>query len=147
MSEGAGANVDCEPCPRGKYNKAFTDSTTACEDKTRIGACAQGKRLVLGTATHLDDWKCATCAAGWYADQGRDVVWPGNGGYPAAVSYATLVELPAQPVDDADATNLQACTDECDSDSQCAAGLMCFQREGEYDESEELGSSEPASFS
>jgi len=31
---------------------------------------------------------------------------------------------------DAKATNLQACTGECDSDEQCAAGLKCFQRDG-----------------
>ena len=29
---------------------------------------------------------------------------------------------------DNSATNLQACTGECDADSQCAAGLTCFQR-------------------
>jgi len=31
---------------------------------------------------------------------------------------------------DGKATNLQACTGECDSDEQCAAGLKCFQRDG-----------------
>ena len=30
---------------------------------------------------------------------------------------------------DAGAVNLAACTGECDSDAQCAAGLLCFQRE------------------
>ena len=31
---------------------------------------------------------------------------------------------------DNSATNLQACTIECDADSQCASGLKCFQRNG-----------------
>merc|ERR1712173_228104 len=30
---------------------------------------------------------------------------------------------------DNSATNLQACTGECDNDEQCAAGLLCFQRD------------------
>ena len=31
-------------------------------------------------------------------------------------------------INDAGAKNLQACTGECDTDGQCAAGLKCFQR-------------------
>jgi hypothetical protein len=35
---------------------------------------------------------------------------------------------------DDSATNLRACTGECDTDSQCASGLLCAQRnEGDYD--------------
>lgn len=36
--------------------------------------------------------------------------------------------IPLSGGNDGSATNLQRCTGECDSDSQCAAGLKCFQR-------------------
>merc|ERR1719247_2437923 len=36
--------------------------------------------------------------------------------------------IPLSGGNDGSAKNLQACTGECDADSQCAAGLKCFQR-------------------
>ena len=41
--------------------------------------------------------------------------------------HAGLVKLSG--VNDILATNLKACTGECDSDSQCVYGLKCFQRQ------------------
>ena len=43
-----------------------------------------------------------------------------------ANSAETTIELSG--ANDNDAQNLKACTGECDSDAQCAAGLQCFQR-------------------
>lgn len=55
----------------------------------------------------------------------------GNG-HLLKISNDTVSLLGALPPlsggNDAAATDLQACTGECDSDSQCAAGLACFQR-------------------
>ena len=44
----------------------------------------------------------------------------------AGAAVDGLTELSGPNTDSAD--NLQACIGECDKDSQCAAGLMCFQR-------------------
>ena len=45
---------------------------------------------------------------------------------------AGFVDMTSTPLggdNDDDAKNLQACVGECDDDSQCAAGLKCFQRD------------------
>jgi hypothetical protein len=56
-----------------------------------------------------------------------------SGSYPVTVaSRRGLSRFSTRPVlsggNDDSATNLQACTGECDSDNQCAEGLLCFQR-------------------
>ena len=75
----------------------------------------------------------AQCAAGLLCFQRSDnETIPGckgpGGGRDWDYCYNTsgLVELSGG--DDNSATDLAACTGECDSDAQCAAGLRCFQR-------------------
>lgn len=43
--------------------------------------------------------------------------------------YDPAGSIPISGDNDPEATNLQACTGECDSDRQCAQGLVCFQRD------------------
>ena len=49
------------------------------------------------------------------------------------VSLIALASFNAAPItlsgtNDPNATNLKACTGECDNDDQCRPGLKCFQR-------------------
>ena len=46
-----------------------------------------------------------------------------------AHTLRSLGDIELSGGNDAGAVNLAACTGECDSDAQCAAGLLCFQRE------------------
>jgi len=48
-------------------------------------------------------------------------------GHPTAL-INTVGHVVLSGGNDGSATNLQACVGECDADSQCAAGLKCFQR-------------------
>jgi Notch-like protein len=94
-------------------------------------------------AVGQSDWsgvqKCeaVTCAALTVANSGATNVLMTTGmqytiecnaGYSSG-GNTPLVELSGD--NDGAATNLQACIGECDSDDQCAAGLTCFQRDGD----------------
>merc|ERR1719424_2722323 len=71
----------------------------------------------------------------WYYAIGSRGEW--SGGIPGPRSMARVAELRGcRPTsillsgsNDGNAGNLQTCRGECDLDSQCAAGLACFQRE------------------
>jgi hypothetical protein len=66
------------------------------------------------------------CATNWANKvKARRPSWQGATCHSARSSHVAKVS----GGNDASATNLAACTGECDSDDQCATGLKCFQRE------------------
>ena len=61
--------------------------------------------------------------AGWVEESGSAVFCQAS----VIGAQGRAIELSGD--NEGDATNLKACTGECDKDSQCAAGLKCFQRQ------------------
>jgi hypothetical protein len=142
VSDGLSLTEDdhtCQACSDGSYQPNDATTTTSCISKTVPTSCGAGLYIdTSGTSAQADDWAtCAVCPGGTFktAEHPLDATECTSKTTDCTDSYV-LVELyvtnddevPLSGGNDNEATDLQACVGECDTDTQCADGLQCYQR-------------------
>jgi hypothetical protein len=129
-----------EDCGGGRPTCGYTANAAAAKLLSTTGDVRlQGTNN--GGATNLQacigecdaDTQCAAGLKCFQREHGEKI--PGCSGTGSAQNWDYCYDPLKRPVvelqggNNGGATNLQACIGECDADTQCAAGLKCFQRE------------------
>ena len=87
--------------------------------------------VVIGSNQRIGLWPCASeynVHQKWMFTSDGTLCLQKDGSFCARLSSTDNLKIDLNGVNDGSAKNLQRCSGECDSDSQCAAGLKCFQR-------------------
>lgn len=117
----------CSTCPSNTYQTSGSHRSTSCITQQ---ICGQGDTISADSKTSRRT--CSSCPSNTYQDSTSHqltscITQPMCSQGQMISEVLILVELSGS--NDVSAQNLQACTGECDADSQCTAGLKCFQRD------------------
>ena len=128
--------TECRPCQAGYQDEEGQGTCKNCpagrissDDRTTCVTCPLGK---YSAAENLIE--CETCSAG---EQHTGIIGQKNAlcttGNTKGIHTIFTDGLLADDIElsgsnDGSARNLQRCVGECDSNAQCAPGLLCFQR-------------------